>query len=349
MSARRTPTTSFSCAVRGLTLVELMVAMLIGLLLIGGTISIFISTQQTYRTQEAMSRVQESGRFAIERIARDAREAGYLGCPGTPENWIRAENPSYNPNLHDVNRAFVDGDAPSEHVRGDILTISSMRSLNDADTFEMDGSSAPDLTLEEGDPASFNRGWILRVADSESGACEVFQNAAATDSPGLVRGIDRDMLPGNFEPEAHVGYSPFSGQVDIRVLKQRTYFIGTTTGGTIPGLFRRTSFTNATGGADVQSTREIASGIYDMRLEYGLDDNGDGHVNRYQPTDAMSSADWERTAAVRVHLLVHNGEEDNVVDQPRTNLYFVDDLFNAPDRRLYQTFTTTIAARNRLE
>jgi len=49
---------------QGLTLVELMIAMVIGLILIAGVIQIFLSSQQAYRTQESMSRIQESGRFA---------------------------------------------------------------------------------------------------------------------------------------------------------------------------------------------------------------------------------------------------------------------------------------------
>ena len=65
---------------RGLTLVELMIAMLLGLFLIGGLLQIFISSQQTYRMQEALSRLQENGRFAIDFMTRDIRLAGFKGC-----------------------------------------------------------------------------------------------------------------------------------------------------------------------------------------------------------------------------------------------------------------------------
>ena len=65
---------------RGLTLVELMIAMLLGLFLLGGLLQIFISSKQTYKMQEALSRLQENGRFAIDFMARDIRLAGYKGC-----------------------------------------------------------------------------------------------------------------------------------------------------------------------------------------------------------------------------------------------------------------------------
>jgi type IV pilus assembly protein PilW len=65
---------------RGLTLVELMIAMILGLFLIGGLLQIFISSKQTYRMQEALSRLQENGRFAIDFMTRDIRLAGFKGC-----------------------------------------------------------------------------------------------------------------------------------------------------------------------------------------------------------------------------------------------------------------------------
>ncbi|MFM7330683.1 MAG: PilW family protein [Brachymonas sp.] len=65
---------------RGMTLIELLIAMLIGLFLLGGVISIFVSNQQNYRTNENLSRVQESARFAIEQLGREIRDAGFNPC-----------------------------------------------------------------------------------------------------------------------------------------------------------------------------------------------------------------------------------------------------------------------------
>jgi type IV pilus assembly protein PilW len=61
---------------RGFTLVELMIAMTIGAFISAGVIALFIGNNQGYRTNEAMARVQENGRFAIEYLARDVRQAG---------------------------------------------------------------------------------------------------------------------------------------------------------------------------------------------------------------------------------------------------------------------------------
>ena len=62
---------------RGISLVEIMVALLLSLFLMGGVIQIYLSSKQTYRTQEGNSRLQENGRFAMEILSRQIRMAGY--------------------------------------------------------------------------------------------------------------------------------------------------------------------------------------------------------------------------------------------------------------------------------
>jgi type IV pilus assembly protein PilW len=65
---------------QGFTLIEIMIALLLGVFLLGGVIGIFISAKQTNREQDALSRLQENGRFAMEFLARDIRMADYRGC-----------------------------------------------------------------------------------------------------------------------------------------------------------------------------------------------------------------------------------------------------------------------------
>lgn len=63
---------------QGLSIVELMVALAVGMVLIAGILQVFLSSKNTYAVNEAMSRVQENGRFALEFIANSARHAGYI-------------------------------------------------------------------------------------------------------------------------------------------------------------------------------------------------------------------------------------------------------------------------------
>lgn len=60
----------------GLTLVELMISITLGLLVLLAIGSIYVGSRQTYRIQEDNARIQESGRFALEVIGRSVRQAG---------------------------------------------------------------------------------------------------------------------------------------------------------------------------------------------------------------------------------------------------------------------------------
>ncbi|MDM8347608.1 prepilin-type N-terminal cleavage/methylation domain-containing protein [Pseudomonas sp. sp1636] len=65
---------------RGLSLIELMVAVLISTLLILGVTELFSRTSAADRANTELARMQESGRLALEIIGQDARRAGYQGC-----------------------------------------------------------------------------------------------------------------------------------------------------------------------------------------------------------------------------------------------------------------------------
>ncbi|NID15471.1 PilW family protein [Luteibacter yeojuensis] len=69
--------------VRGVTLVELMVALVLGLIVAGGIVTVFLSTSSSNRAQTQLARLQEEGRFAVTRIASDLKMAGAQYCSGT--------------------------------------------------------------------------------------------------------------------------------------------------------------------------------------------------------------------------------------------------------------------------
>lgn len=78
----------------GMTLIEILIALLIGAFLLGGVLQIFVSSKQTNRMQENLSRLQENGRFAMNFLTKDVRMAGYWGCltPSVPDVDIAGNN-----------------------------------------------------------------------------------------------------------------------------------------------------------------------------------------------------------------------------------------------------------------
>jgi type IV pilus assembly protein PilW len=65
---------------RGLSLIEIMVALAIAAILLFGLSQIFVGSKNVYRLQEGMSRVQENARFVLQYLESNVRMAGYMGC-----------------------------------------------------------------------------------------------------------------------------------------------------------------------------------------------------------------------------------------------------------------------------
>jgi type IV pilus assembly protein PilW len=71
----------------GLSMVELLVAMALGLLLTVGALQMMLASQQLYDTTDSQSRIQENGRFALDFLSRELSKAYYQTTDiGTVEN-----------------------------------------------------------------------------------------------------------------------------------------------------------------------------------------------------------------------------------------------------------------------
>ncbi len=65
---------------RGLSLIELMIAMTLSLLVAAAMIALFANSKETYNMNESLARLQENGRFAMSLMSRDLRWADYRAC-----------------------------------------------------------------------------------------------------------------------------------------------------------------------------------------------------------------------------------------------------------------------------
>lgn len=75
---------------RGLSLIELMIALAIGTLLVLGLVEVFAASRAAYQMSEGLARVQENGRFAMDYLQRDLRMAGHFGCVNDQARFLTA-------------------------------------------------------------------------------------------------------------------------------------------------------------------------------------------------------------------------------------------------------------------
>lgn len=340
----------------GFTVVELMVAMAISLLLLGGVVTLFTSSKTTYERVERLSRVQENGRFALDAIVRDIRSAGYLGCsrPSTFANTLNTPTAmAWNFSDAILGFNFQSGTTWSPALPASVTTPAS-GPINGSDALVLrvpasaDTSATLRLTDKMSTPigtlsiaavgatatAPVKVGDVVMLADCHARA--VFAITAYSKTTGVIdhaQGPGIAPSPGNASNDLGHAFEMNSQVVPIRTV---AYYIRTAGSGTGSGLWR----ISGAGGAE-----ELADGVERMELRFGEDTNGDRIADTYNTANGVAT--WANVITVSIALLVRSPDEYGNERDAKTYT-LLDRTFTAPnDRHLRQIFVTTATLRNR--
>lgn len=80
----------------GFSLIELMLALALGVVVTYGIVQLFVGNNQTNTMLNGQSRMQEAARFAVDFVSRSARAAGYLGCDPEPGKVYKTLNGAWS-------------------------------------------------------------------------------------------------------------------------------------------------------------------------------------------------------------------------------------------------------------
>lgn len=353
---------------RGLSLVELMVAVTLGLVLIAGLIQVFLGNRQTQRLEQGVARVQEAGRLALDLLTRDLRAAGFHGCavPLKGENSEQGVSPPM----------FTRKVTGMTHISGNFYE-NSVRGYERGANGGWTPTVPSDLTSKinggrnGSDALALYFGWDtgarLNATASGSSSISIKRNNACIEANEVVmvaNCVQTDMIrvtntPGCAATTATLehgatgnvdGNLEGSYDVDDMVLRftERQYYVRDTgrrnpAGDPVFALFRRTN----------GSEEELVEGVEFMRILFGQKLNN-GNIRFVSPSDA--SLDLSQVVSVRVALLVQSFDAARDVDD--TNAYtlldrVIDDsgtaITHGGGRNLRRVFTSTIELRNRLQ
>ncbi len=163
----------------GFSLIELMVAMLIGVIILLGLLSLFTSSSALNRSQSGLAVLQENGRYAITRIKSDIELAGRKHCAtlALPNEFIVDWNQGYLMNSWTVDRnvVFNNGWPTASQILLDTVSELERNQLSDT-TFTSTTLSAFPL-----DPAFFIKGH-----ECNTGACLPLTNVLGADTSAAV-------------------------------------------------------------------------------------------------------------------------------------------------------------------
>lgn len=313
----------------GLSLVELMIAITLSLLLIAGVLQIFLSSKQTYSTNNALSRVQESGRFAMDFLTHDVRNTGYKGqCLGEPLNhgitnilW-RLEEPIQGWNNITAKPAHLSGTP----VNGtDVLLTKFAAGPEEVDAST--ANTATNDTINLGTNVSGTAQHAITLV-SDAISCDLFQNTAGSNATSVAKDAGTNWT------------HDYTDKTEVLPLQNATYYIRANNGR--PNSLVRERLSTSTTAAE-WVTEELVDGIQDMQILYGI-----AGVDR-QVTDYVAANDvtnWDNVVSVRIDLLVVSADT-NVVTENQV-LAFNGANVTIDNRRLAQVFSSTIGIRNRL-
>jgi len=342
----------------GMTLVELMVAMVISLLLIAGTITIFASNKQAYRLNEASSRVQENGRFAMDFIRNDLRMAGFLGCVGpsatvafknnvntaaytalgTEEAFISKAITSYDgtgslQGFDSLETPLSDIGLVSGSAEGNLVANTDAIMIKRADTCTSGAGNLTNtvsdnaFTIDDNTNCGITQNDIVLVSNCAGGDFfAVESNTGATDAPATIS------ITGSSLNKTSAASRTYGSGSEIFKFQTIVYYIGNGSTTTIPSLFKR-SIVNG-----VFTNQELIENVEDMSIRYGVDTSGNGSPDFYVDSDDVNldATNWANVVSVRITVDVQS-ESRNIV-QSNVNA----------DKRLRHSFTETIKIRNRL-
>jgi type IV pilus assembly protein PilW len=313
-----------------------MISMVLGLIVIGGVVSVMLANKRSYRTNEGLAQIQESARTAFELMARDIRQAGGNGC----DNNNRVGNVLNNGlwwstwfgvtgfDGSQTDTAVIDGTSFQERVPGtDSIHVQSL--TGDVRPVQLHNAAGTTLRFAAATPfvandillaCDIDHAAIFRATAYDAATFTLTHAAGGSNcSSGLGFPTICDSGSGNL-------YA-FPLNAQVARLTATAWFVGNNDR---PDEGGRSLYRIALNPGGVTNTEEIVAGVVDMRLQYGM--NGSPDI-----MDADDPAiDWARVNSVFITLLIDSADS-NVSTEPGTN-----------SGRIQRPFSYLITLRNRV-
>ncbi|PJG59411.1 PilW family protein [Aeromonas cavernicola] len=277
---------------RGFTLVEWLIAMLIGLFLLAGVFTLFVMSRSSSEDTFDQSELQENGRLAIRLISQDIKWAGFFGA-------YTGQSTQVGPSLSLSNGSTI---------------LANSDCLDERSVGSLPSTTGPARGL-----------WVSRVPTSKilAGlACiPAADRVANSDVISIKRLIGRP-VPATEGLNANRFYMAANSQ-EARIIKGNEtrplfgannesqiweyqhyiYYLSQESG--MPVLRKR--YLTVNGGSSLIGGA-MAEGVEHMVLMFGVDDSviPDGRIDRYLATDQITAQGWNegRIVGVRLFLLI---------------------------------------------
>jgi type IV pilus assembly protein PilW len=350
----------------GLSLIEMMIALMLGAIVTVGVIQLFVGSSQTYKMLVGQSRMQESGRFALGFLGRALRSAGYKGCYSTNNDIVNTLALSNNlPYEFDLRTAVRGNNSTSATIWAPALTtlpgkvtgsytepVGSDASVTGIDitTIAQGTDVLTTRNLSPNDarlvvPPTNQTGPLIVNMPAAGLGFEIdhFAMASNCENTTIFRVTDVDLNSpsagratiGHDIDDTDIFRNTFSklaslnsfGTTDTQVNAIQTHIFYIAPGSGKNNL--KDTPLSLWRKTSLDKPVELVEGVENLQLLFGEDLDNDGIPNWYRPANTIS--DFTDVITVRVSISV------NSVDEVGSN---------SVDGLLHRTFTETVLLRN---
>lgn len=315
----------------GLSLVELMISILLGLILVAGVIGVYLESKRNYVAEEEIARIQENGRFALNLLQREVMMAGFFG--GT----LKAD---------EVTAAVVATDCAAGNWALDASIPLDFVSnyTGSANPVTTRGTTLTCLT-----PGDIQLNTDILIIKRTAGEPSLRR---AVKSPGLSSSsADQwylhyinyaDTIQWTKSSPQAIGAlaSPDDGtaywEAITRVLYIREF--SETAADAVPTLCEAVLVANA------MTSQCLVEGVEEMHVEFGIDSDSDGVPERYLATP--TAAQMSTAVVARIYLLIRSVQTVPGYQDGKNYVLGSRAVAAKNDAFMRRVFTTTVQVRN---
>lgn len=349
----------------GLSVVELLVSLVIGMAVIAGSVQVVVSSKRNFLDQDEVSFIQANARYALDLVSKDIRMAGYLGC--ATKNSVQLAN-----SVKDDAGGYIslygikgfEGETNTDDFPADFKDLVKagtdgilIRRAADAGELDVKSHVPTSATIQLWENHNYAPGSTLMIADGNCRNVGLFQVSGPSGLPSnqiihdMGAGNCTKLIRGDFVCDAsctatscgtaNIATGEYGPGSKVMEFVAHAYYVGESTMAPgMPALFRQVFNAN---GAPGTAAEEIALGVEDMEILYGLDTNNDGNVDQLRKASEIANdAEWDKVISVKLSLVfrsqmpVLNTEETRVLADTEYK-----------DRYMRQVVNSTVRIRNR--
>jgi type IV pilus assembly protein PilW len=338
---------------QGFSLVEVLLASVLGIVLVGGMVEIFMNNKAAYKLQEGLARVQENGRMAYRILSEELRPAGYQGCSnldslepniiatgvtfdvnsivsGYDHNGSGQAATAWTPNLPTWLTANVGGNG----IRAGTDVILIRKAVGDGANLTASLASATaDIVIDK--RYNINANDLLFISDCHKS--DIFRATAVTDG-GTTYTLEHK-TPSNSTTSLSKAY-----QTDALVspFRLKAYYVkdsGRTNhmGAPIYSLYEQ---------SELGTERELIEGVENIQLAFGVDMDGDGNADTFaSAAQVETNAQWGNVISINISALISSIE--NVYEGEQAYTFNGISVSNPGDHQARRQWDIFVTLRNR--